>query len=90
MKTLQKRLPIDKICYKIKQERSAAGNIPPLPEIKQLRNHEGLGPDMALEGITHIASEHRYTPATAAKAVYSITSTASIGYHFITEYRCPL
>jgi len=75
----QKKLPIDKKCYKIKQERSAAGNIPPLAEIEELRNHEGLTPYMALEGITHIASEHRYTPATAAKAVYNITPIASIG-----------
>ena len=43
---------------------------------------------MALEGIVHIASEHRYTPATAAKAVYNITLTASIGHHFIGRRRC--
>jgi len=77
----QKKLQIDKKYYKIKQERSVAGNIPLLPEIEELRNHGGLAPYMALEGIDNIASEHRYTPATAAKAVYSITPTPSRGHH---------
>jgi len=43
---------------------------------------------MALEGIRDIASEHRYTPATAAKAVYSITLIASIGHHYHGRH-CP-
>jgi len=56
-----------------------AGNIPLLYKIEELRNHEGLQPSMAHEGMSTIASEHRYAPATAAKAVYSITPIASIG-----------
>jgi len=65
-------LLFSKICYKIKEEMSAAGNIHPAVEIEELRNHGMRKHLMAHEGIGNIAFKHRYTPATAAPEVYNI------------------